>query len=356
MSSCERCETLPNIPTAVDKVYLWPPLGHSTGKALAAARRINTVVEIPGGLLVNVGDEGPGALIELLAGALTDRECADSLCLLHLGDAPPGLTDFGRVTTLARAINLYSSGWLMDVLSSGRLSSAYQPIVHTKSPYLPFGHECLLRWTDEDGKTQLPGKLFNAAKGIDLLFQLDRSARETHIRNAAAAGVEGKIFINFTPTAIYDPRNCLRTTFKLIEDLGITPEQVVFEVVETEQVDDPAHLNRILNHYKDHGFGVALDDLGAGHATLKMLGDLLPDYVKLDMDLVRNVHADRFKGEVLRHIIALARNFGIQVIAEGIETAEEAAWLTSQRVDFLQGFYFAKPGDKPVRRVERRGQ
>lgn len=193
------------------------------------------------------------------------------------------------------------------------------------------------------------------AREAELLFQLDRQAREVNIRNAAAQGVESKIFVNFTPTAIYDPRNCLKATMAVINEVGLKPENIVFEVIETEKVDDSAHLKSIMEYYQGHGFGVALDDLCAGHSTLQLLGVLLPNYVKLDMELVRDVHTDRFKGELVRQIIELAHHFDIEVVAEGIEVHQEAAWLQSQGVDYMQqGYYFAKPAPKPLAELDRR--
>lgn len=99
---------------------------------------------------------------------------------------------------------------------------------------------------------------------------------------------------------------------------------------------------------------MALDDLGAGYATLSMLGTLRPDIIKLDRDLVSDVDRKPFKASVIRHILDLARENGIEVLAEGVERIEEVAWLTSQQVDYMQGYYFARPGPEPVGFIERR--
>lgn len=99
---------------------------------------------------------------------------------------------------------------------------------------------------------------------------------------------------------------------------------------------------------KEHGFGVAQDDLGSGHSTLQLLGVLRPNYVKLEMELVRDVHKDAFKRNLVRQIIELAHRFDIKVVAEGIEVYAEAAWLQSQGVDYMQGYYCAKPAAEPI--------
>lgn len=353
-TSCARCETLPHVAKDANKLYLWPPSGHSQAKLKVAAGRFANVQGIENGLLADFSDTSLAPLLTALDEALTRGEQTDTYCLLFAGDEPPTLQDFGGVTSLRKLIGLNEADWLLDVLTAKRLSTHFQPIINANSPTIPFAHECLLRWQDEEGQLRSPYQLFETAREAELLFQLDRQARETNIRNAAAHKVQSKIFLNFAPTAIYDPRNCLQSTMAVVEEVGLSPSDVVFEVVETDKVDDAAHLKSIMDYYKEHGFGIALDDLGAGFSTLQLLGELMPNYVKLDMGLVRDVHQNRFRSELVRQIIELAHRFDIEVIAEGVEVFGEAAWLRSQGVDYLQGFYFAKPGPEPVHRLDRR--
>ena len=344
---CERCEVIPELIEGEQNLYLWPPLGHTTSKIKMLANAFDRVREYKNTLVVAPGPEGFKAVLEKVSQQLTPNELQDTMCLLHPVDKEPGFEDFSRTSNLRRLASIYQSEWLLSVLQEKQLGTAFHPIVPSKSTGTPYAHECLLRW-DDGNSIKGPGQLFSAAKEADLLFILDRTARETHLRNAAAHSATGKLFINFTPTSIYDPRNCLRSTFRIAEEVGLKPEQIVFEVVETEKVDDSDHLKNVLEYYKQHGFQVALDDLGSGYATIQLLGALKPDYVKIDMDLIRNVDIDPFKAAVLRRLIDLAHDFGILVIAEGIETQGEANWLTEHNADFLQGFYFAKPESAPV--------
>lgn len=345
MARCPRCETLPGAIEAPRQVFLWPPLGHTLGKIKAAAKVAEGFEPVSGGLRVIVNDETFAALIGALRRDLTDGEMSDTACLVYGGEDEPTIDDFGAISTLRKVAAFYASDWLLSVLREDRLVSNFHPIVFGDDPDKVAAHECLLRWVDDNDAVQSPVPLFSVARDADLLFQLDRAAREAHIRNAAANRIPPgtRIFVNFTPTAIYDPKNCLQSTFKVIEEVGLSPEQIVFEVIETERIEDSAHLKSILNQYQANGFKVALDDLGAGHSTLNMLGALRPDVVKLDIELVRNVHEDRFRAEIVRRIIELAHKFDIEVVAEGVEIEEEAQWLQSQNVDYLQGFLYAKP-------------
>ena len=108
----------------------------------------------------------------------------------------------------------------------------------------------------------------------------------------SAAKVNKKVFINFIPTSIYSPEHCLKSTVQLARFLGIDPSHFVFEVVETEQVDDLEHLKKILQYYKEKGFQYALDDVGEGFSTIELLEELSPHYMKLDMKFVQGVATD----------------------------------------------------------------
>ena len=352
---CPRCEVLPELEHGPVVLHMWPPLGHTSGKIRSAAAKAGRLVDTGSGVSVALGSDEIDGLLKDLSSDLTRGELEDTHCLTRSGEDEPTFAEFAKVTTLARLSAMRGAKWLLQVLNENALGTMFQPIVSRDAPHIPFAHECLLRWRRPDGTMGPPGALFEAAGDAGLLFHLDRAAREVHARNAAAQSVGTKLFLNFTPTSIYDPRNCLKSTLAVIDEVGLSRDQIVFEVIETERVDDVDHLKNILSYYQENGFQVALDDLGAGHATLQMLGQLRPDLVKLDMDLVRDVHADRFKGELVRRIIELAHEFDIQVVAEGIEYAEEAAWLTSQKVDFMQGYYFAKPDTSPYTVIDRRG-
>lgn len=354
MTRCLKCDTLPTLARGRLAVYIWPPLGHTTAKLKSILKDYDEFAAIEGGLTFSIDSQDMTDLIRKIDLKLSQSEKHDTNCLLQENRRQPDLSDFSCVTSLQKMTGLYSSRWLIDIIDQKRMTSVFQPIVHAQKPNIPFAHECLLRWYNEDEQLNGPARLFQTAQEADLIFPLDRAAREIHIRNAAAASMPSKIFVNFAPTAIYDPNNCLKSTFKVIREVDIDPSNIVFEVVETEHINDPEHLKNILAAYKQQGFQVALDDLGSGHSTLNMLGALKPDYVKLDMEMIRDVHKDRFKSELVRKIVELSHSFDIQVVAEGIETKEEASWLVSQDVDFMQGFYFAKPDKTPRTTLDRR--
>jgi EAL domain-containing protein (putative c-di-GMP-specific phosphodiesterase class I) len=178
-------------------------------------------------------------------------------------------------------------------------------------------------------------------------YALDRVCRMTAVRAAAKLSGE-KAFINFIPTSIYSPEFCLRSTIELAHETGVDPKQLVFEVVESEKVDDLEHLKRILGYYKSKGFQYALDDVGEGYSTAEVLDELRPHYMKLDMQYVQGVATDTAKQAVAQSFLKKAQGVGSTPLAEGIENEEDFQWLKAQGYELFQGYYFGKPAPAPL--------
>lgn len=259
----------------------------------------------------------------------------------------PSLADLMRMQPLGNLVTLVEKGWLLAMLRDDRIFSFFQPIVHARQPGQVFGYEALVRGRERDGSIVGPARLFDTARSVDLLVHLDRLARLAAIRGAVGHRLETRLFLNVNPASIDDPRAHLRATMDAMRDAGMDPSRVVFEVVESDEIKDPDALKRLLDLYRAAGFGVALDDLGAGYSSLNSLTHLRPDFVKLDMDLVRDIDADTYRAEIVGKLLESARNLGIRTVAEGVETEGEWRWLTAHHVDFVQGYLFAEPGLPP---------
>jgi EAL domain-containing protein (putative c-di-GMP-specific phosphodiesterase class I) len=235
-------------------------------------------------------------------------------------------------------------GWILE---HGSIKMLFQPIVRVEDLSV-YAHEALARGIQSNGKMMNPGLMFDIARVTGMLFNLDRQCRESAIRAAAQHQVQSNVFINFLPTAIYNPEFCLRDTVRWAQELDFDPASLVFEVVESEEVTDIEHLKRILDYYKRHGFRVALDDVGSGYASLNKFVRLAPDIIKLDMELVRDIHKTEVKQAVARALAQMGRESGCKVLAEGVETEDEFAWLKQLGVDFVQGYYFGRPAEEPL--------
>ena len=241
-------------------------------------------------------------------------------------------------------INLFlEMSWIDDVIQKGLITCYYQPIVDQTEKIFAF--ELLARFQHDDGSMIYPNEIFTAAKKRGRLYALDHLCRMTAVRHSA--GLNKKAFINFIPTSIYSPEFCLKSTVSLASQLGIDPNQFVFEVVETEQVEDLDHLKNILTYYKDKGFQYALDDVGEGYSTIDALSSLQPHYMKLDMKYVQGVAIDSEKQLVAQTFLNKAIEIGSIPLAEGVETRADFEWLKHLGYQLFQGYLFGKPDPQP---------
>jgi len=350
--SCARCEALPEQIQGPGRLFLWFPIGHSFGKVTAGISALLPRAEprAESRCMVVPTDSGElGHVLHQVAGLLTSEELRGTRVLFKEGVAEPEFADFPKVSPLDQFLFLGEAGWLVEMLAEQRLVSHFQPIVHARDTRNVFAFEALMRGVDREGKLVSPLRIMEMARKAELLYQVDLAARTTAIRESVKHGLHSPIFINFTPTAIYDPSFCLRTTVQAVREAGLTPADVVFEVIESDQVADVKHLLNIITYYRERGFRVALDDLGSGYSSLNLIHQLKPDIVKLDMELIRNVHLDTYKAAITEKLLQLAQQIGVQTIAEGIETVEELRWVRERGVDFVQGYLIAKPAAPPVR-------
>lgn len=234
---------------------------------------------------------------------------------------------------------------VVNIILEKQFTSYMQPIVDHSETVVAY--EFLLR-SSEAGVPFQPYKLFEAARSTGLHSFLDRAARISAIETSAAWLPKGvKRFVNFLPSSIYKPEFCLSHTFETIERLSLEPNDFVFEVVETERVDDVRHLQSIFEVYRRNGISVAMDDVGAGYSTLEQMIRLKPDYVKIDRSLIDRCDEKLEKQQQLSKITDIAHSFGAKVLAEGIERREEFEFCRGIGMELAQGYLFGKPADRP---------
>ncbi len=255
-----------------------------------------------------------------------------------------------RMKTLQRYKDLIGAKKLVNIIDNGALTTHFQPIVDIKFNTI-YGYESLARGVDEDNSLIYPDKLFNWAREGDMLFYLDRACRENSLKTAAVKNIHSKVFINFIPTAIYDPAHCLKSTVQWAKQLDFDPKNIIFEVIESDYVEDLDHLKRILDFYKSQGFMVALDDVGSGYSSLNMIAKLLPNIVKIDRAIIDYIDTNPVNQSIFRAITQIAKENGIIVLAEGIEREEELAFCAKEGADLAQGYYFGKPSAEPKRKI-----
>jgi EAL domain-containing protein (putative c-di-GMP-specific phosphodiesterase class I) len=214
---------------------------------------------------------------------------------------------------------------------------AFQPIFDLRRGEI-FAHEALLR-TPEGGPA---GPILDAVTPENR-YSFDQQCRVTAIELAARHGLKEGLSINFMPNAVYDPDACIAKTLWAADRWDVPIESIIFEFTEGERIEDVAHLARIVERYRARGFRTAIDDFGAGYAGLGLLADIQPDLIKVDMKLIRGIDADPVRQHIFRSIVDLTARLGITVIAEGVETAAELAFISGAGVELVQGFGLARP-------------
>ncbi|MEI1377790.1 EAL domain-containing protein [Nostoc sp. UHCC 0926] len=341
-----RCRT-----KEAGRLFLWFPVPHTLKKVTSYLQQFALKYELmhkrPGLSL----DCRPGQSQEIarnLAQLLAPRELRETQVLFVQGAIQPQLHDFSDITSLQRFMKLNQSDWLVEMLATERFTSYFQPIVSIKDTSQIYGYESLLRGLDEQGNLVLPGPILELATEAGLLPQLDQVGRLSAIAQFSRHQVSGQIFINFAPTSLYDPAFCLHTTLEAIDQAGISHERVVFEVVESDNLQDLDHLKTVLKYYRDAGFLIALDDLGSGYSSLNLLHQLRPDFIKLDMELIQDVHQNPYKASITEKLLEITQNLNIQSVVEGIECIEELNWLRERGATFAQGYLIGKPSEVPV--------
>ncbi len=218
-------------------------------------------------------------------------------------------------------------------------SMAFQPIVDVVSG-TTFAHEALVRGPGGEGAYTVLSAVDESNR-----YAFDQQCRVKAIETAAKLGLpdEGAyLSINFIPSAVYEPRACIRLTLDAARQTGFPLDRMIFEFTEAEKLDT-AHLINILRTYKAIGFKTAIDDFGAGYAGLQLLTQFQPDIVKIDMDLVRGIDASPVKRSILRHTLRLLEELAITPVCEGVETVEELRALQDLGVRLIQGYLLAKP-------------
>ncbi len=361
MPECRRCTILPDEAIRTGILRIAPPVAHSCANLRRYLERAGIAFSMPTEGLLEVRLEGDllDRLVGGLDGVLSPMELRDTRALIVSEGVSPSSADLSSVLPLATLIARVQGAWFHRMLGESRLTSFFQPIVAADDPEDIFAFECLLRGRAIDGSLIPPDQLYRVAREADLLFPLDQSARLTAIRTAAEHGLDTRgirIFINFNPSSIYNPVYCLRSTIAAIAETSFTPDRITFEIVESDHIHDIAHLVRIVDHYRGAGFRVALDDLGSGFGSLNLLGQLRPDFVKLDMGLIRGVDRDPYRAGIVQKLLEMARDLGIRSVAEGVETEEEWDWVRYHGADFVQGYLFARPACPPPQPALRRAQ
>lgn len=222
------------------------------------------------------------------------------------------------------------------------LNAAFQPIIEARSGEV-FGFEALARIPNSTCFNNITD-LFPFAEKIGLLYPIETLCRRQAITTFPAI-VQNKerLFLNINPLVLIDPEFGSGNTRKLLIEKGLTPSDVVLEITERSAIEDFSTFRDALDHYRNQGYLIALDDVGAGYSSLQSVAELHPDFLKIDRSLIKGVNADPIKWALLETFVTFSKRIGCRIIAEGVETAEEMRTVVQLGVDYIQGFFIARP-------------
>jgi EAL domain-containing protein (putative c-di-GMP-specific phosphodiesterase class I) len=211
---------------------------------------------------------------------------------------------------------------------------AFQPIVEQDQRV--FGYEALMR--SREPKMSSPPQILAAAERLSRLDDLGRRVRSVAASAFAEAPADAHLFVNLHSSDLLD-----KSLYDSSTPLSSIAPRVVLEITERAPIEHVEDVPARLSILRFHGFRLAIDDLGAGYAGLNSFATVEPEFVKLDMSLVRNVHSSPVRKRLVHSMLEACRDLGTRVVAEGIEGVEELKTLHQMGCDLFQGYLFAKP-------------
>lgn len=233
------------------------------------------------------------------------------------------------------------------VAAVGALRAVFQPIFDLRTGQ-PRGYEALIRPGPGSGFAD-PNELFAAAETVGRTVELDLACLQTSIEAFATQALPGSLTLNLSPRTLESDEFSVHTLVGLLGRHGVDARRVVLELTEREAVEDLDRLTRAVESCRAAGLRIAADDVGAGNAGLRLLAQLQFDIVKIDLSLVQGGAVRSTSQEVVRTLKDLADRWGALVIAEGVETPEQLAFVRSLGIRAGQGYLLSRPVETPTR-------
>jgi EAL domain-containing protein (putative c-di-GMP-specific phosphodiesterase class I) len=249
------------------------------------------------------------------------------------------VTDAMAVSLLEReGIEAVRRDELSRMIFEGGVRSVFHPVVRLADGHV-VGHEALTRPV-MDVSFDSVEEMFAFAETTELLVEFERLCRRTAVSSAGAVPGLGLLFLNASAGAVSDPEWSDGSMEAALTASGLRPHDVVVEITERVAIVRHDEFQNALRTFKERGYRVAVDDMGAGYASLQTLAAVEPDFLKFDVSLVRDIDRSRIKRSLLESLRQLADKIRARVIAEGVERPEERETLSELGIELGQGFYF----------------
>lgn len=225
---------------------------------------------------------------------------------------------------------------------------AFQPLVSLADSRI-VGYEALVRGRSGETASSIIANVMP-----ENLSYFDQACRSRAIQDAAEQGLRSDLFLNCTQVSPENLGLALSATQEQIEACGMSSRQLVLEFASLGRLGNPRELADVRDRANAFGFRVLADNFGTGEAGLKRLAVFRPEFVKLDREIINQVHTSTRRQAMILGIVATCRALGTEVIAAGVEREEEVSWLSEQAgIKLFQGFYFARPQVQAKPEVDR---
>ncbi|WP_312354273.1 GGDEF domain-containing protein [Aminipila sp.] len=229
------------------------------------------------------------------------------------------------------------------ILKGGHIKTVYQPIVSLEDGRI-FGYEALSRIKLTECELNIE-ELFHIAAQKKKLWELEKVCRTEALKNAVKKPKAAKLFLNVDANIIHDPELRSGFTREKLRQYGLHTQDIIFEITEKSAIHALDVFKASIEHYQSQDFEIAIDDFGSGYSGLNRVCSFSPNFIKIDMELVRCMDTDSVKRSIVGAIVQFCKEAKIKVIAEGIERRDELRTLIDIGADYGQGYYLAKPSE-----------
>ncbi len=230
---------------------------------------------------------------------------------------------------------------LEKALVNDELELYYQPRIDAKSLEIS-SYEALLRWNHPQRGIVSPGEFIPVAEASGLIVEIDKWVFNRACMDVAQGAIGKPISINVSPLG-FQQRDFVRKIEQILKETGTDPAQIELELTESMLIEDDERGLAILKQLKRLGLSLALDDFGTGYSSLSYLSKYPFDTIKIDRNFVVALSQEKSAVAIMKVIIGLGKGLGMDIVAEGVETVEEAAFLRENDCDQLQGYLVSRP-------------
>jgi diguanylate cyclase (GGDEF)-like protein/PAS domain S-box-containing protein len=235
------------------------------------------------------------------------------------------------------------SARIENALRGREFTLVYQPIIDAASGK-PVGAEALIRWPQSDGNMMEPMQFIPHAEEAGLIRRIDEWVLETACRDAVGwqARAPLRLAVNVSAISLQQP-GLAELIESILAETGLPPAQLAIEITETAVIADPEAARVVLEQISALGVSLSMDDFGTGYSTLDYLVRFPLSTIKLDQSFVARIGKDRASEAVIGSLLQLGRHLDLRMIAEGVEDAEQQAFLEKAGCEFVQGFHLSRP-------------